>query len=150
MLLEEVESLLKAGKGAEEALAGTGWKGFEEICSNVLEEHGWVCERNLRIGRKRRTEIDIKAEKAGTTLLIDCKHWGMRKGKSTQLREAVLKQIERAEMYSKGKRYSSENAFPVMITLMDEDILRHENVWVVPFSKLNGFLLDIASYLEGE
>ena len=95
MDLREIERKVSNGMSIEEAIGETDWRGFEDICSKILEENGWKTRKNYRFKTERRYEIDILAERNGDVLLIDCKQWGQRPGKSTQLRASARKQLER-------------------------------------------------------
>lgn len=72
-------------------------------------------------------------------LVIDCKHWGIRKGKKSALKKAALKQEERAKQLKKASPIfpGRLETFPLIVTLMEEDIKRVENIWIVPIFKFN-------------
>jgi hypothetical protein len=54
------------------------------------------------------------------------------------LKTAVKKHKERCEFY---RNLSDENPIPVIVTLIEEEILIFESVPIVPISRLNSFRL---------
>ena len=83
MDLEEIQYHVLHGRSIEDVIKDTDWRGFEDICSKILEENGWKFRKNYRFKTERRYEIDILAEKGGNVLLIDCKQWSERPGKAS-------------------------------------------------------------------
>ncbi len=151
MDLRRIEEEMSRGRQLEDILEGYDWKDFENICSQIFQEHGWKTENNFRFKSENRYEIDIVARKGSKVLCADCKHWGIRPGKKTQLRYAAEKQKERTEQLSRTTLLGSgkETAFhPMVITLMQEDIYQSEDVWIVPVFRLNDFLLNYERYLD--
>ncbi len=145
-----MEELILKGTAIEDILDGMDWRGFEDICSKILEENGWTTKKNFRFKTKSRHEIDILAARENKVLAIDCKHWGIRPGKKSQLRVAAEKQSKRASELGKIRfldQVKPPEVFPLIITWFEEDIIKEKDVWIVPISKLNGFLLDIESYM---
>ena len=152
MDIESMEKELKKGRDIEDLLDRIGWKEFEGFCSRVLEEHDWRVQKNFRFKSGRRYEIDILAKKGSRILAIDCKHWGIRPGKATQLRYAAEMQAERASELSRINMLDSfgkkTEFHPLIVTLLQEDINEESGVWIVPVFKLNNFLLNADEYLE--
>ena len=118
--------------------------------TKILERNGWDTKKNFRFKTRGRHEIDIIATKGVRALSIDCKHWGMRPGKKGQLRVAAEKQMERTRELGKIRFLDQMErrpiTYPLIITWFEEDILKEGDVWIVPISKLNSFLLDVESY----
>lgn len=152
MDMEKVREEILKGKDIEDVLEDIDWGEFEDFCAAVFEEHDWNMRRNFRFKTKKRYEIDILANKGNRVLVIDCKHWGTRPGKPTQLRYAVEKQIERTNELSRIKTLDSiekkKEFHPLIVTLLQEDITEENGVWIIPVFKLNNFLLEIDRYLE--
>ena len=154
MELSEIQKEILRGKGIEEIVSRFNWKEFEEICSKILEKNDWNVKRNYRFKFNGSWyEIDILVSKNKKFLAIDCKQWGIRKGKTSQLRIAARKQIERVNQLKKLFKSSllslkqNLEIYPLIITWFEEEILKEENVWIVPIFKLNSFLLEIDKYL---
>jgi len=146
-----IEEILK-GNDIEQLMERIDWKEFEAFCAKILEEHDWNVQKNYRFKNERRYEIDLLAKKGRLVLAIDCKHWGIRQGKSTQLRYAVEKQMERTKALSNVKTLDSigkqRRFHSLIITMLKEDIESHNDVWIVPVFSLNNFLLEIENYLD--
>ena len=153
MELSEIQWKVLHGSEIEDILTGFDWKEFEDLCAQVLERNGWKIRRNYRFKTERRYEIDILATLGNKNLAIDCKHWGIRSGKASQLRIAAGNQMERVNQLKKIKflyQFAQKEfeTFPVIVTWHEEKLIKEGNVWIVPVSKLNSFILDLDSYLE--
>lgn len=151
MDFEKIQKEIYNGRDIEDVIDRLGWKEFEQFCGRILEEHNWKVHTTFRFKLERMYEIDVLARKGDRVLAIDCKHWGIRPGKATQLRCAAEKQAERASKLSKiktlGTFWRQKSFHPVVVTLLQEDIIQESDVWIVPVFKLNDFLLNIESYL---
>lgn len=151
MDIKTLESELTKGRSIEELLDQENWQEFEEFCEKVLQEHDWNTKRNYRFKTESRYEIDIIATKNGRVLAIDCKHWGIRKGKKYQIIKAIEKQKIRIKEFQKINFFMEmerkHKVFPLIITWFEEDIINENDTYVVPISKLNLFLLEIDRYL---
>ncbi|UCD07484.1 MAG: restriction endonuclease [Candidatus Aenigmatarchaeota archaeon] len=152
MDLEEIEYQILHGKSIEEIIKEFDWRGFEDLCSSILAEHGWKTKKNFRFKTEKRYEIDILAEKGEKILLIDCKQWGERPGKASQLKISAKKQLERAKEWEKinflnrvGKELKT---LPIIITWLEEGITRENGVLIVPVFTFNTFLLEIDKYVR--
>jgi len=152
MDFEEIKKEMMKGREIEDIIDCFDWREFELFCARILEEHGWKAQTTFRFKLKRRYEIDILAKKGNRVLAIDCKHWGVRPGKASQLRKAADKQTERVEQLSKIRTLDSlwerTEFYSLLITLLQEDITQENGVWIVPVFKLNDFLLNHDAYLE--
>lgn len=146
-----MERALTKGKSIEEILDQSNWQEFEIFCESVLQEHDWKTKRNFRFKTERRYEIDVLATKGNKILAIDCKHWGIRKGKKHQLVYAIEKQKKRIEEFKKINFFmemkTKHKIHPLIITWFEEEIIHEKDTFVVPASKLNTFLLEIDRYL---
>jgi hypothetical protein len=151
MDFDRIQREILKGRDIEDVIDRLDWKEFEQFCGRILEEHNWKVQTTFRFKLERRYEIDVLAKKGDHVLAIDCKHWGIRPGKATQLRCAAEKQAERAGKLSKIKALDSFwkriSFHPIVVTLLQEDILKENDVWIVPVFKLNDFLLNVESYL---
>src|SRR3989338_8308991 len=76
MDIQELENLLKKGAAIEDILKEHAWQEFEAIVAQILAEHGFDIERNVRftVGGKR-FEVDIIAARFDELLCVDCKKW---------------------------------------------------------------------------
>lgn len=152
MNLDDVQFRILHGKSIEEIIDGMDWREFEDICSKILEENGWKTRKNFRFRTERRYEIDILAEKSGKVLLIDCKQWGRREGKASQLKISARKQLERMREWERINFFSrmgtKPSIIPIIITWLEEGIREEDGVWIIPVFKLNTFLLEIDKFVN--
>ncbi len=147
MNIQQLENLLKKGANIEEILKDHAWQEFEEIVSQILSEHGFDVQRNVRFTlNKKRHEIDIIAARFDELLCIDCKKWSMRPGKTTALKEAAKKQIERAKNYKKFKKLKKKKIYPMVVTFLEENIAFADKVPIVPIWRLNDFMIEFPEY----
>ncbi|MBI3190150.1 restriction endonuclease [archaeon] len=114
------------------------WQYFEKLVAWIFDQNGFCAEQNVVVkfgGQKR--QFDVIAEKYDKIFLVECKKWKSSKQKLSALKSAVKKHAERCEMYSikEGKE-----VYPVIVTLLEEDITDHDGVPIVPIMKLDWFL----------
>tara|TARA_Y100000590_G_scaffold202091_1_gene229592 strand:- start:143 stop:775 length:633 start_codon:yes stop_codon:yes gene_type:complete len=126
---------INLGATVEDVSEFLTWRDFESLTGIILEENDFEVTKNL-IMTKPRMEIDIIGKKMEIALLIDCKHWKKSMSKSV-LDEIVKKQIERVKRFVSDEKLS---AFPVIVTLHQEQIQFVDNVPIVPIMKLSSFL----------
>lgn len=121
------------------------WQYFEKLAAFIFEQSGFDAKQNVVVksgGTKR--QFDVVAKDVGKTFLVECKKWESRKEKTSALRSAVNKHLERCSFYSSINR--NENIIPILVTLMDEDTAMHEGVPIVPIMKLNAFLQEFDQF----
>ncbi len=158
--LEHLRGLLQKGVSMEEALKDLGWRDFEGLVSEAFEESGFRTRRNLRFSHgKKRYEIDVVAMERPRLVAADCKHWGLRSGKSSALKTASLAQLRRAVDLGKKAQevpgidvggWGEATIIPCIITLYEERIVENGGVLVVPLSRLNSFIEELrCGYFDG-
>jgi len=156
--LEQIRQRILQGEEIEKIIGEIDWKEFEELVSKILKKHDFDTHHNFRFKTNRRYEIDIVAIKKKILLVIDCKHWGRGRHKKTRLKYAIKDQKERVKqlkkflknnLIAKLKLKTSKKLkfIPLIITWFEEDLLEHENVFIVPAWKLNNFLLNLSEYI---
>ncbi len=133
------------------------WKKFETLTSALFGTIGYSTCTNYRFKDDfRKYEIDVLAYKYPYLFVIDCK---FHKNK-TSFKDSVTKQKERAEslFYSfpllgadliKSLSLPLNRKIlllPLLLTLHDSTIILHENIPVIPFLKLKGFLVEIDEF----
>ena len=145
-LLDILGSLDEAG------VKGVGWKDFESHCARVLEENGYRVLGSIWFkGQCRRYQIDVVGALIRRVICVDCKAW-TKGGGSSRSRRAAESQKERTIqlkccMSVRGLGGCGRMRFyPLVVTLRSEDITMHEGVPVVPFEKLNSFIVGFDSY----
>jgi len=156
--LEQIKKRILQGEQIEKIIEEIKWKEFEELVESVLKKHDFRSYHNFRFKTKTRYEIDILAIREKTALAIDCKQWGKGRYKKTGLRYASQYQKDRVKQLKKflknniiaqNKLGLKKNVkfIPLIVTWFEEDLIEHENVFIVPIWKFNQFLLSLSEYI---
>ena len=131
------------------------WQEFEILTTLALKEAGFETRHRVRFTgiEKKWLEIDVLGWKKPYVLLIDCKRYKRRAGKASSLRKALEDQKMRVEDFTAMFPEIHENlpftsweyfiAFPILITWLPEDFTVYEDMALVPFDKLNSFVLEL-------
>jgi hypothetical protein len=148
--LEELKCKMQGGSSVEEIAKVMDWMDFEGLVSEIFSANGFRTFRNIRFtSKKRRFEVDVVALERPRVVAADCKHWGLRLGKSSQLRSAAMDQLRRAvELSCKMQElpgmdvgeWAEVRTTPILVTLYQERIQESSGVLVVPFFQLNSFV----------
>jgi Holliday junction resolvase-like predicted endonuclease len=157
MKLEEIENLARRIP-IEEILKKFDWKDFEEIVAEIFRRNDFLVKNNFRFKTKKRYEVDIIATRSNLVFCVDCKRWSGGRYKKSGIRKSVEEQEKRTEAIKKflmknpilRKALNVDEKFkilPLIITLMEEDLAKEKNTFVVPIFKLNSFLLNLENYL---
>jgi Holliday junction resolvase-like predicted endonuclease len=152
--LEKIKAKLLNGKKIEDVLEKFNWKEFEEVIAEIFRKNNFRTKQNFRFKTKRRFEIDLIALKRNLVFCVDCKEWSKGRYKKTGLRYAVKNQKERTEELKKfiknnpiaqsSLKIDEKHEFhPLIVTLLEEDLVEENNVFIVPVWKLNNFLIEI-------
>jgi len=152
--LEKIKISLLKGETIEKILENFNWKEFEEVIAEIFRRNEFKVKQNFRFKTKRRFEIDIIAMKGDLVFCVDCKEWGKGRYKKTGLRHAAKNQEKRVEELENliKKNPIIRNIFEInknckffllVVTLLEEDLIKENNVFIVPVWKLNNFLLEI-------
>jgi hypothetical protein len=141
-----------ANENIEYVLQGLDWREFESTIAEIFSINGFEIEQNFRFKTKRRYEIDVLAARANMTFCVDCKQWKSGRYKNSGLKNAVIMQKGRVEELEKfiaeninTKRklgIESQHTYPLIVTLLEENLIEFEKCFIVPAWKLNSFLLD--------
>lgn len=153
--LENIEKAFCQKMTIEEVLNEIDWKNFEKIISSIFEKHEFKIFNNYRFKTKRRYEIDLLAVKNGLIFLVDCKKWSMGRYKKSALKRAIIDQKSRAEEFKSifnkeqilNQKINEPKITPILITFYEEDLIKYDDVLVVPMWKLNEFLLNNSEYI---
>ncbi|MEM5853454.1 MAG: NERD domain-containing protein [Candidatus Aenigmatarchaeota archaeon] len=157
MEIEKIESQTSR-KSLEEILKTLGWKDFEDVVAEIFRRNNFLVRENLRIKVDKRFEIDLVASRSNLVFCVECKRWSGGRYKKSILRKSIEKQEERARAVEKlllknellkrnlkiGENFT---VVPLIVTLMEEDLVKEKKTFVVPIDKLNSFLLDVESLL---
>ena len=134
---------IRNGATIEDVSEFLSWQNFEELVSRVLDENGFIVQKNL-ILTKPRMEIDVVGVKLGISILIDCKHW--KRMTQSALNDIVSKQVERVKRYV--EKTESTSAIPAIVTLHQEKVNFVNKVPVVPVMQLSSFLDEFYGNLD--
>ena len=152
---------VERGIDISEVIGLLTWKDFEGLIAGILIENGFRCvESYRRRGNSldKGMEIDVIGIRGKLILSVDAKMWGIRSGKTSSLRSAVVKQKERTmklatqnEHLSRKMKIEMQGIYdfiPVLVTWLVEEVELHEGVPVVPVFKFNSFILDFDTYRD--
>lgn len=102
------------------------WQYFEKLVGWIFEQNDFSVKLNF-VSKKPKRQYDLIAKRFGKVFLVECKKWKGGRYKSSRLRDAVEKHIERCELFTLEKEKT-----PLIVTLMNEDIQSYRNVNIVP------------------
>lgn len=118
------------------------WQNFERLAGFIFEQNNYNTQVNkvLLENKKKRRQYDVIATKNNTTYLVDCKKWAGHRYRLSGIKSAINKHKERTEFYN---RINNTKAIPIIVTLIEEEIQSHNDVYIIPILKLNSFLQQI-------
>lgn len=128
-------------KRLEEVSRDVVWQNFERLTAFIFEENGFqVLTNTVKTSGKRRRQYDVIARKSHKTFLVECKKWSGNRYRLSALKAAIEKHIERTLFY---ENVTNEDATPIIVTLIEEEIQFYEGIPIIPILKLNSFLNEI-------
>ncbi|HUS75815.1 MAG TPA: restriction endonuclease [Methanothrix sp.] len=134
---ENIKTIGDLQKVSREAI----WQDFERLAAFVFAENDFHVKTNtVKTSNKKRRQFDVIAKKNNKTFLIECKKWSGNRYRLSALKIAVKKHKERCEFY---KNLTNEKSIPIIVTLIEEEILIYEDVPIVPISRLNSFINEV-------
>jgi len=123
------------------------WQNFEKLAAFIFEKNNFEVRTNtVKTFNKKRRQYDAIAKKGSQTFLIECKKWSGNRCRLSALKRAIKQHIERTAFY---KAATDEDAIPVIVTLIEEEIRFYEGVPIVPIQKLNSFINELDKYANG-
>ncbi len=157
--LEQIKSKVLEGKELEAVLENINWREFEEFVAEIFRHHGFAVKCNFRFKTKNRYEIDLVAIKGKIIFCADCKEWSAGRYKKSGLRNAIKNQEIRMKEFKKFLKNNTiaktmlslplkYDMHALIVTLLEEDLIKEDSTTVVPAWKLNSFLLELQNYLE--
>ena len=157
--LEEIKSKVLEGIELETVLGKISWNEFESFVAEIFRDNGFFVKQNFRFKTKSRYEIDVIAIKDKLIFCVDCKEWSAGRYKKSGLKNAVknqeirmaeLKKFMKNNIIAKGMLNvpSKYDLHTLIVTLLEEDLIKEYNTTIVPAWKLNSFLLGLQNYLE--
>jgi Holliday junction resolvase-like predicted endonuclease len=149
---------IELGQPQRPVLSTLSWREFEEFIATIFFRHDFTVTHGFRFKTGRRYEIDVIATHKPTIFCVDCKQYGVRSGKASPLRTAVENQLQRVETLAAN--FAAQQAklgclgwqrvklYPLLVTMLHEDLMWHNSVPLVPAAQLNRFLLSFAVYSD--
>ncbi len=117
---------------------GMKWQWFEKLVGWVFQQNDFETEVNrVEVFEKGRRQFDLIAKRFDDIFLVECKKWSGDRYRTGPLKRAASKHLEKCGMFE--ERYKKK-AIPIIVTLVDEDVISHEGIPVVPIEKLNSFI----------
>ncbi len=129
-----------------------GWRNFESLCARLLEENGYKVLGSIWFrDQNRRYQIDVVGALLRRVICIDCKAWTKGGGlyrsiKAARDQKERTIQLRRCMSATKLQPRDEMHLYPMVVTLKSEDVTVHEGVPVVPFDKLNSFIVGFDWY----
>ena len=123
------------------------WQNFERLAAFIFEKNEFAVTVNTtKLLNRTRRQYDVIARKRDRTFLVECKKWAGSRYRLSALKRAVLQHKERAAFY---ETVMHEDAVPVIVTHIEEEILVYEGVPLVPVHRLNAFIGELDSHPDG-
>lgn len=114
------------------------WQNFERLTAFIFEKNNFLVETGrVKTLNKMRRQYDVIAKIKDKTFLVEFKKWSSNRYRLSALRSAVRKHKERSEFY---RKLTNENVIPIIVTLIEEEILLCEDIPIIPIFRLNSFI----------
>lgn len=127
---------------------GATWQSFERLAGFIFEKNDFrVMVNTVKTWKKKRRQYDVIARKGNQTVLAECKRWSGNRCRLSALKRAVADHKERTVFY---ETITNEEAVPVIVTLIEEEIRVFEGVPLVPVRKLNSFICELDTLADGD
>jgi hypothetical protein len=144
MNFEDIESIGDLEIVSEESV----WQNFERLAAFIFEKNDFITHVNtVKTGNKKKRQYDVIAKKSNQTLLVECKKWAGNRYRLSALKRAIIQHKERTTFY---ETIMNEEAIPIIVTLIEEEILVFEGVPIVPVSKLDSFISELDIHVQGK
>jgi Holliday junction resolvase len=129
---------VKSAEDLQRVSKEIAWQNFERLAAFIFEKNDFKVETSkVKTKNKKRRQFDVIAKKKDKTFLVECKKWAGNRYRLSALRTAVRQHKERLEFYN---RITGENAIPIIVTLIEEEILISDGVPIVPITKLDSYI----------
>jgi hypothetical protein len=123
------------------------WQNFERLAGFIFEKNDFrVAVNTVKTLHKKRRQYDVIARKSDRTFLVECKKWAGSRYRLSALKRAVVQHKERTAFY---ENIMNEDAIPVIVMLVEEEVRVYEGVPLVPVRKLNSFIAELDNHAEG-
>jgi Holliday junction resolvase len=143
MNFQDIKSIEDLEKVSKESI----WQNFERLAAFILEENCFQVKIDkVKTFNKKRRQYDVIAKRGNQILLVECKKWSGNRYRLSALKRAIEQHKERTAFY---KSITGEDAVPIIVTLVEEDIQFYEGMPIVPIQKLNSFINEMDKYANG-
>jgi hypothetical protein len=143
MDFEDIKSIEDLQKVSEEVV----WQNFERLAAFIFEKNNFKVKINtVKTHQKTKRQYDVIAWKGNQTFLVECKKWAGNRYRLSALKKAVEQHKERTMFY---ETITHEDAIPLLVTLIEEEIPFYEGVPIVCIQKLNSFVNELDRYTQG-
>lgn len=143
MNFEDIERIEDLEIVSEESV----WQNFERLAAFIFEKNEFSVKVNtVKTLNKKRRQYDVIARKSNQTFLIECKKWAGNRYRLSALKRAIGQHKERTTFY---ESIMNEDAIPIIVTLIEEEIRVFEGIPLVPVHKLNSFINELDNNAEG-
>jgi len=123
------------------------WQNFERLTAFIFEKNDFEVKVNtVKTWNKKRRQYDVIARKSNQTFLVECKKWAGNRYRLSALKRAIGQHKERTTFY---ESIMNEDAIPLLVTLIEEEIRVFEGVPLVPVGKLNSFISELDNHVHG-
>ena len=123
------------------------WQNFERLAGFIFEKNDFTVKVNtVKTCNKKRRQYDVIARNDSRIFLVECKKWAGNRYRLSALKRAVGQHKERTMFY---ESITDEDAIPVIVTHIEEQVLVHEGVPLVPVLKLNAFIGELDLHTDG-
>jgi Restriction endonuclease len=123
------------------------WQNFERLAAFIFEKNDFeVSVNTVKTWNKKRRQYDVISWKSNQTFLVECKKWAGSRYRLSALKKAIEQHKERTVFY---ENIMNEDAIPLVVTLVEEEIHWYEGVPIVPILKLNSFISELDTGAAG-
>jgi hypothetical protein len=144
MNFEDIQTIEDLSVVSEEVV----WQHFERLAAFIFEKNNFSVKVNtVKTHNKTKRQYDVIAWKGNQTFLVECKKWAGNRYRLSAMKKAVEQHKERTLFYA---AVTNEDAIPLLVTLIEEEIRVYEGVPIVPVQKLNGFVSEFDGYVQGD
>jgi hypothetical protein len=143
MNFEDIQSIEDLAAVSENVV----WQHFERLAAFIFEKNNFrVTVNTVKTYQKTKRQYDVIAWKGNQTFLVECKKWAGNRYRLSALKKAVEQHKERTRFY---ETLTHEDAIPLLVTLIEEEIRLYGGVPIVSIQKLNSFVNESDRYAEG-
>jgi Holliday junction resolvase len=143
MNFEDIQSIEDLAVVSEEVV----WQNFERLAAFIFEKNNFRVKVNtVKTWHKTKRQYDVIAWKGNQTFLVECKKWAGNRYRLSAVKNAVEQHKERTLFYA---AITNEDAIPLLVTLIEEEIRFYEGVPIVSIQKLNSFVNELDDYAQG-